>query len=194
MCGDIVCIAVVLLGIDVGWRPLPDGGVEYQIQIEPQVIETLKAGQPIYSDIPRNVKDVRAYRITVGTEQLTRELPATEEVKSADAPLIPNLILPDPESRPIDDVQQTAENVDSAVEPARAELKPESTSPSEQGAQKEKPQPAEATRPWVPLTIALFTLFGSLGANVYLGWITWGVRSRYRALVQKLDNRALEIS
>ncbi|MHC4177288.1 MAG: hypothetical protein ACYSWU_07270, partial [Planctomycetota bacterium] len=75
MCGNIACIAAVLLGIDAGWQPLPDGGMLYIIQIEPQLLETLSSGEPVQSDVPPYVKDVRAYRIMVGTGELPRQLP-----------------------------------------------------------------------------------------------------------------------
>ena len=32
MCGTVLCVAAVALGINVGWQPLPDGGMEYVIQ------------------------------------------------------------------------------------------------------------------------------------------------------------------
>ncbi len=84
MCSNILCVTAVLLGIDAGWRPLPGGGVEYLIQIEPHVLATLESGTPIQSDIPPQVKDVRAYRITVGKEQLPRELPVPDNDSSGE--------------------------------------------------------------------------------------------------------------
>ncbi len=86
MGGNLACIAAVLLGVDVGWQPLPDGGVEYLIQIEPHMLETLKSGEPIASDIPTKLKDVRAYRITVGTNELPRALPP--ELPAAELPVL----------------------------------------------------------------------------------------------------------
>ena len=41
--------------------------------------------------------------------------------------------------------------------------------------------PEQPARPWLPLSFALFGLFASLGANVFLGWIAWDSRQRYRA-------------
>jgi len=76
MVGHWACAAAMALGIDVGWRPLSEGGVEYLIQIEPNLLETLQPGEAIGSDVPpRLVGQIRAYRITVGTEELPRELP-----------------------------------------------------------------------------------------------------------------------
>lgn len=80
MCGNIVCIAAILLGIDARWPSLPGGGVEYIIQIEPHVLDRLKSGavEAIESDVPPYVSDVRAYRITVGTERLAKDAPAAD--------------------------------------------------------------------------------------------------------------------
>jgi len=76
MVGSLACVAAMALGIDVGWRPLSEGGVEYLIQIEPDLLDTLQPGEAIGSDVPpRLVGQIRAYRITVGTEELPRELP-----------------------------------------------------------------------------------------------------------------------
>jgi hypothetical protein len=69
----MLCLAMVTLGVEVGWRPLPDGGFEYIIQIEPQMLGLLARGEEIFSDIPPTVRDVRSYRITVGTGQVLRE-------------------------------------------------------------------------------------------------------------------------
>jgi hypothetical protein len=75
-------MAAMALGIDVGWRPLSEGGVEYLIQIEPDLLETLQPGEAIGSDVPPPlVGQIRAYRITVGTEELPRELPSAIEVR-----------------------------------------------------------------------------------------------------------------
>jgi hypothetical protein len=213
MCGHIACIAAVLLGVDAGWQPLPDGGTEYIIQIEPQLLETLRSGEPIQSDVPSYVKDVRAYRIVVGTAKLPRELPPQGERPGARGqgsgakgqgsegqssiinhqssiepgaapPTTPNPFEPTPGSKRIG-AQQADYLEPSAADAQGASKSPsESPSPSAQEPVQEEPAAAAAERPWAPLIVALFTLFGSLGANVYLGWITWYTRSRYRALVE----------
>ena len=62
----LISIAVATLGIDVGWQRLPEGGMQYIIQLDPQALEALRAGQPIESDIPAGAGEVRSYRIIVG--------------------------------------------------------------------------------------------------------------------------------
>ena len=70
----IFCVTTMALGIDAGWRPAEQGGMELVIQVEPQGLETLRAGQPLSGDVP--VKDVREFTIRVGTEPLPRKFPS----------------------------------------------------------------------------------------------------------------------
>jgi len=70
----LLLTATAALGIDYGYQPLPTGGVEYIIQIEPQLLAQVAQGKPIMSDVPAGL-DVRRFRIMVGTGQLPRELP-----------------------------------------------------------------------------------------------------------------------
>ena len=40
--------------------------------------------------------------------------------------------------------------------------------------------PKEDVRPWTPLILTTLSLFASLGANAYLGWLAWSFFWRYR--------------
>jgi hypothetical protein len=67
-----ILITAAALGIEVGWVPLTEGGHEYTIQIEPQLLEVLQRGEDeIFSDVPPEL-DVRRYRLMVGTGKLAR--------------------------------------------------------------------------------------------------------------------------
>jgi hypothetical protein len=69
----LVVVATVAMGIEVGWEPLPGGGHEYTIQIEPQLLEVLEKGEDeVFSEVPDGI-DVRRYRILVGTGKLRRD-------------------------------------------------------------------------------------------------------------------------
>lgn len=48
-------------------------------------------------------------------------------------------------------------------------------------------------RPWGPLLAAVTALFASFGGNLFLGWTTWGLRTRYRQLVTRVRNRLDEL-
>jgi hypothetical protein len=69
----IVLVAATALGIEYGWEPLPGGGHEYTLQIEPPLLKVLESGQEeIFSDVPEGV-NVRRYRIVVGVGKLRRD-------------------------------------------------------------------------------------------------------------------------
>ncbi len=73
MNGVMALVAATVVAIDVGWQPLPDGGFEYIIQLEPQTLESLKDGQDLSSQLPPSLQGVRTYRITVGNNPLPHE-------------------------------------------------------------------------------------------------------------------------
>ena len=158
----MVCLAAAMLGVDVGWQRLPDGGMEYIIQIEPQTLEALRAGEAIRSDVPAEAGDIRSYRIEVGSKKkLTRDKPAA-----------PQRLAPDPAVKPLRGQPATF------VEPNGAS--PAEKPPAQAPAAVSPEQPA---KPWLALTFALFGLFASLGGNFYLGWIAWDMRKRCETLI-----------
>lgn len=73
MTGMIVCLSTAVMGVDFGWQPVAGGGVEYIIQIEPNMLERLKDGQDVFSDLPPRARNIRGYRITVGTARLPHQ-------------------------------------------------------------------------------------------------------------------------
>lgn len=73
MIGIIVCLSTAVVGVDFGWQPVAGGGIEYIIQIEPNMLERLKDGQDIFSDLPPRTRNIRGYRITVGTARLPHQ-------------------------------------------------------------------------------------------------------------------------
>lgn len=72
MTAALLIVAASTVGIEVGWQPLSDGGVEYIIQIEPDLLPLLAQDHDITSDVPADL-DVRRYRITVGTGKVQRD-------------------------------------------------------------------------------------------------------------------------
>ena len=49
----------------------------------------------------------------------------------------------------------------------------------------------EPSRPWLPLTAALLALFASLGGNLYLAWLNHDSRTRYRRLLNRMQEPAV---
>ena len=243
----MLAVAAASLSLDVGWQPVPEGGVEYIIQIEPQLLESLKR-QDVWSDVPPGL-DIRRYRITVGNETLPRQQPPPSEPPRSEPPPIaaapPNAATISPsDEKPASPVEAPKENTfdeppdryppsdeagsapkiepapseksrfdqagalpDEADAPRKLEPQPDSdplggraTSYNEPGETREAKKPlgqvaqqsisSEAGTeteppPWLPLVFTALALFLSLSANVYLVWIAWGARHRYRALLDR---------
>jgi len=73
MNGCMLLLATVVIGVDFGWQPTEYGGFEYIIQIEPELFDIVKSGEPILNEIPREVRGADRLRIVVGTAKLPRE-------------------------------------------------------------------------------------------------------------------------
>jgi hypothetical protein len=94
-----------------------------------------------------------------------------------------------------DPTKRTGQQEPSSLKKTAAERQQEPSSPkkitAERQQEEEKPtkvQPATPKEPpkaWTPLVAAIVVLCGSLGGNLYMGWITWETRARYHALVRR---------
>lgn len=72
-----VVVGVACLGVEVGWRPLPDGGTEYVIRVSPEELADLELGDIIAaSDVPADLPPIRSYRIEVGRGAVERSVPS----------------------------------------------------------------------------------------------------------------------
>jgi hypothetical protein len=90
--------------------------------------------------------------------------------------------LNDNEGPPNDSRSFAPDHLSMAAKPAVLEAPIEAGKPSANSAVPATP------KPWLPLMAALLALFASLGANVYLAWMHQGVRTKYRALVQRMGS------
>ncbi len=171
----LLCVATAVVGVEVGWQRLPEGGMQYIIQLEPQTLEALRAGEAIESDIPPSAGEIRSYRLIVGKKVLPRETPPatakTAEPKPADRPppSPPHALTPDPGSRLLPEHTAAYEEPPKAAAVAKQPAKAAAYLP-----------PAKPAAPWLPLTCTLLGLFASLGVNLFLGWIAWDARHRLR--------------
>src|SRR3990172_2920279 len=173
MCWAAIALAAVV-GTDVGWRRLPDGGMEYIIQIEPHMLDMLKSGEQIVSDIPPELWEVRSYRITVGTDELPREAVLKPEPSS----YVPQTISPPSDVRPLTDFGEQAASF------VKQEVSPENPAPEHPDvAEPKESEEAEPPKPWLPLTLALAALFGSLGGTLGPGWGAWDCRRDRKSVV-----------
>ncbi len=179
----------LLLGIDVGWKPLPDGeGMELLIQLSPEDVEAMKLGEPWMTDIPALVGEVRAYRITVGNESLPRiapppKLPALPDDKPA-GHLAPRPIDPEPGAQPLHEQQAVF------MAPRSGDVEtgaPGNETASTDSVAEDEPTPS---RPWMLLVGTALALAGSLGGNAYLLWGLREAHRRYQELAAKLSEAA----
>ncbi len=159
----IVCLAATAVGIDYGWQRMPDGDMQYIIQLDPQTLDALRDGRAIESDIPPLAGNVRSYRIVVGHKSLPHDTSPAPSPPASLPALPPEAAKPLPEHRAV------------YMEPKTPAAPP--PSPADVTAEAEKPEKPE--KPWLPLTFALLGLFASMGGNLYLGWVAWDAR-RFR--------------
>ncbi|MBN1394865.1 MAG: hypothetical protein JW959_07570 [Pirellulales bacterium] len=151
----LLSIVVAAVGVDFGWERLPEGGSQYIIQLSPATLDALRDGRSIESFVMPAAGEVRSFRIVVGDAEPVREPPLESP---------PNPLLPPATAEPI------------------AERRANYTLPQQPPpAVEEKSLPEPPAKPWLPFTLTLFGLFASLGTNVYLGWLSWELRSRRRA-------------
>ena len=214
----IVGVTLGLLGLDVGWRPLPGGGVEYIIQIAPHELEVFKQEKSIEGDIPEHLRDIRSYRIVVGNNVLPRQDPPKSSPSAATAKTPTSPAWPDIPTSPSgqgkgkaaaynpfsavtslwerypfaqsssDPSKRTGEKETSGPKKPGTDSKSEEKSPKvERLASKEASrEPSKETpKSSGPFTVVMVALLGSLGGNLYMGWITWETRARYHALVRR---------
>jgi hypothetical protein len=237
----MVLLAATALGVEAGWQPLPQGGHEYTIQIEPSLVNLLQSGNDIVSEVPAQV-DVRRFRIKLGSGKLARidgpsgapvaeaspppahpadavakestaplwndesdQTPTFGSTEEAKAPSDESLAMPDLPPPPTDDTaspspapsepampanfqeppadaQPLADPSASPAAPSSAAQAPVSTDDA-QSHDTQKPALAsggDAEKPWLPLLLVIVFLACSLGANLYLGWIAYDARHRYR--------------
>src|ERR1043166_5310651 len=69
--GYVLAIASTAGAVDFGWTELPDGGIEYIFQVEPELISTFES-EGFTSEIPRNL-DVRRISVRVGRQRLPHQ-------------------------------------------------------------------------------------------------------------------------
>ena len=212
MYGCLICFAAAALGIDVGWQPLPEGGLQYLIQIRPETLDTLKAGEPIESDVPPTLRDIRGYQITVGNRTLPQQ-PSMASLRATQTPSPHGLQFGRAQGTSIVVGPPSTSPYPSSPAPGPFTPMPRMLSPepsgkplAEQPASFVQPSPAtvlatpksdakpaaiaaaddaQASRLWSYLAGSLVALSGSLAWNGYLLWMLREARRRYRSMLDR---------
>ena len=192
-----------LIGIEAGWQPLPGGGVEYVIQVDPREADLLLRERGFSSDVPSHLKDIRVCRIVIGTSSLRQVDPPQPSVsgarpaetfpfgsgtqgKSGRKPWLlgkPAEPPPDAAARSKRESQRAAGDEGKGL--SLFDKKSEDDKRGKGGkTTASEDEPEQSGGSWWPLTLML-ALLGSFGGNLYLGWVTWETRNRYRTLLHR---------
>lgn len=178
----LLAIAVSAVGGDVGWQPLPGGGSEYIIQIRPHLVDRLKEGIDITSDVPANVKNIRSCRITAGLAELPRidEAPVTTGPED-------DLKASDPLDAGVNETPRALPWIDGAEDGVQPAIFQGTQPKSETPRPATEPDGAEPAPPssWLLATLAI-SLMGTSTGMLFTGWTAWDYRSRYRRVLEKL--------
>ena len=71
----VILIAVAGLGVEYGYQPLDDRGIEYIVQIAPSAVAMTEDGDTFSSEVPPELPPVGRVVFRVGTGPLPRDLP-----------------------------------------------------------------------------------------------------------------------
>lgn len=157
MSAFLLLVAAAATGIEVGWQPLPEGGYEYTIQIEPELAESFVKGEhEIVSSVPANI-DARRYRIVVGRGKLARVNGVPRSVAATSAPPVtPAPTAPARGRQPAEPALEEAEPpLETLAQPAPSDPPPSETESS----LKDLPEPpAEETGPAIAVPLEPQTL------------------------------------
>lgn len=191
MFGTILCVAVATLGVDTGWEPNGDGGLEYIVQLDPVQLESLKNGIPYRSDLPKDLRGVQTIRFQFGTKKPPRlPLPLGKSV-STGTPSFTNAskATPSPSdasiaAKPPKELDNGPANKMHKAKPAIFQDPVDTNSPStaktpidESAKQTDPPKSLSLLYGVIALTVGLAAAF------LYLSWVHIGMRSRYRMLL-----------
>ncbi|MEK6236525.1 MAG: hypothetical protein N2C14_17600, partial [Planctomycetales bacterium] len=174
-----IAVLTTLIGVDYGYQPADGGGLEYLIQIEPELLDSLQAGELIEviaaSHVPPGLTAIRRFRVTVGDRALpkipeTVTVPALKPAIGEDEPLRSTTRRPvqPPIAVQSQEGSETAKNDVVANRPLLPDDSANSSSTS--------------------FALALMALFTSLGANAFLGWVVLGQRRRASETMASSDS------
>jgi hypothetical protein len=201
-------------GLQAGWRPLADG-FEYILQLSPEAIDSLRAGDTLLHDIAPGFRELRSFRISAGTGPVMRlgeplapkpqpanldpqpaaVEPAIEAEPPRPAPAnrvgeheLP-LLRPDENAAPIPGPHKhAAADVPTVKHAAYREPAGSASveaSPAAEPAREPAEPAAAGTQQPWHNLVLALLLFASLGGNAYLGWLAWGFRRRCQTLLQR---------
>ena len=207
MSPTLTCLALALVGVDLGYQPAPNGGEQFIIQINPNTLQAIRPGDRYEIDVPREAQDSRPTHFTVslGNETLPRKLPVAATAPPATAPIVTaSPVMPavaavpapslgsQPGNNPLGVPPPATYALKSSVAHVKPLLNPGNSAsgtassansifgglaPVNGGSNSGQPD-----KPWLGMCLFVIALAAS---NVYVGWLFWDARQRYRGLLAR---------
>lgn len=211
MSPTLTCIALALVGVDLGYQPTTNGRVEFIIQISPSTLQAIEPGRPIEIDAPREAQDLRPSRflITLGNESLPHAVPVALSTPPATAPIVQATVMPTvamapatspdgtPAGQPVNvPPPSSGPPVSAAYGGSRPPIQDSPAGPAGSGDSTIAPfapaHPyanglAQPDHPWLAMCLLVIALAAS---NGYVGWLFWDARQRYLGLLRRTFSTA----
>ena len=210
MSPTLTCLALALVGVDLGYRPATNGGVDFIIHINPTTLQALRTGESIDLDVSREAREMRAnhFSITPGNAKLSGEVSVASLLPPATAPIVTaSPVMPAGAAATFSPGAPPAGNP-LGMPPPSTSAPPRSTaahgwplltpthpalSPATAGSRDsriaglapvntEGGNSVQPDRPWLGMCLLVIAL---LASNVYVGWLFWDARQRYRGLLTR---------
>ena len=207
MSPTLTCLALAVVGLDLGYQPAPNGGEEFIIQINPATLQASRPGE-LGIDVPREAREMRPshFTITLGNESLPHVLaastpPATAPIVTA-SPVMPAAALAAPSSDlpPGSDPlrvgppssfaapKTTAAHGWPLLMPSNRTRSPATATSAEpriEGLPSVNPKGGASPKPDPPWLVMCLFVIALLASNVYVGWLFLDARQRYRGLLAR---------
>ncbi|MDZ4819335.1 MAG: hypothetical protein SGJ20_10215 [Planctomycetota bacterium] len=178
----LILAAATSASINFGWKQLDSGGVEYVVQVPPELIDDFEK-HGFESDIPPGLRDIRRIRIAVGTGSLPNRGDLAMD-------RVPTTVF---ETSQREAEVSTAPPGAAAESTANTNPTPTDTTPS--AAKGNEPKPHIANKPELAadstilgintLTATQIALLLLLAVIFFLAIAHASLRSRYRALLRQ---------
>ena len=155
MSGTFYFLSMALVGLDLGYRPLPNGTGEFIIQVDPATLQSLRPGTELPLVVPREAQAMRPGKFTIflGDGPLPHEVP----------------IVGQPDQSPA-----------AAVETSSSDAKPSFDGLQPVGSEGSNAKQSE--RSWLSMWLLVIALGAS---NFYVGWLFVDARQRHQALLAR---------
>ncbi len=196
MSPTLTCLAMALMGADLGFRPASNGGTDFIIHVNPATLQATRPGDPIELYVERAAQGLRPshFYITPFDDKLPGEVsvpPARAPIGPA-SPVIPAVATssaPSPYTTPgaapvtippPSSVlpEQTGPRPGTLANSTSAESRFGGLAPVNPGGG----NPVQPDRPWLLMCLLVIGLSAS---NSYIGWLFWDSRQRYRGLLAR---------